>query len=163
VAASTPGLRVAQSSAPLPAAGEQTPQQAFEAARVELKRGATKEAMALVERAILAEPAHPQYRALHAWLRVERGELKPGPVGNEILATLTWAVREQRTDLEIRLYRGRVLLRLGRRDEAIRDFSVVASMDERNLEAIREVRLHRAREENAAASSGEFSELLKRP
>jgi tetratricopeptide (TPR) repeat protein len=156
------GLRAGQSSAALPAAGECTPAQAFEAARIQLKRGAIKEAMALAEQASMAEPEHPQYRALHAWLRVERGELQPGIVGDEILRTLTWAVRQRRTDLEIRLYRGRVLSRLGRRDEAIRDFSVVASMDEENLEAIREVRLHRAREENAAAS-GVFSQLVKRP
>ena len=118
--------------------------------------------MASVAWALAAEPKNPEYLALHAWLRVEAGELQPGPVAAEILAALTWAVREQRTNLEIRLYRGRVLSRLGRREEAIRDFSVVASMDEKNLEAIREVRLYRAREENAAAS-GVFETRPKRP
>ncbi len=49
------------------------------------------------------------------------------------------------------MYRARVLQRLGRNDEAIRDFSVVASMDARNLEAVREVRLHQAREDHKAA------------
>ena len=128
-----------------------------------MKRGAIEEAAALVERACLAAPEHPQYRALHAWLRVERGELQLGPVANEIVAALTWAVREQRTDLEIRLYRGRVLKRLGRHEEAMRDFSVVASMDQKNLEAVREVRLYRAREEQRAASSAFLAKFFKRP
>jgi tetratricopeptide (TPR) repeat protein len=170
--ASQPGLR-ASTPGDLPktpasaligaAAGTATPEQRFEAARIQLKRGAIEEALTLASQACLAVPEHPKYLALHAWLRVERGDLKPGPIADEILGTLTWAMREQRTDLDIRLYRARVLQRLGRREEAIRDFSVVASMDERNLEAVREVRLHRAREERAAASSGVFSKLFKRP
>ena len=109
----------------------------------------------MIESACVAEPEQPQYRALLAWLRAERGELK-GNAATEILDTLTWAVRERRTDLEIRLYRGRALKLLGKMEEAIRDFSVVASMDEQNLEAIREVRLYRAREEQKASASGLF-------
>jgi Flp pilus assembly protein TadD len=94
--------------------------------------------------------------------RCGRGELALGPVADEIVMTLTWAVRQRRHDLEIRMYRGRVLQRLGRRDEAIRDFSVVASMDETNLEAISEVRLHHAHEEQKAAASGVRTRLLER-
>lgn len=141
--------------------GSATAATSFEAARIQLRRGALEEAFELAERACVAEPEQPQYRALHAWLRVQRGELQPGPVADEILKTLTWAARQRRTDLEIRMYRGRVLQRLGRHEEAIRDFSVVASMDEKNLEAIREVRLHRAREESRAATSGMFAKLFK--
>ena len=55
-----------------------------------------------------------------------------------------------------------MLSRLGRREEAMRDFSVVASMDDKNLEAIREVRLYRAREEQAAANSGMLSRFFKK-
>jgi tetratricopeptide (TPR) repeat protein len=161
---SAPGAPPATpSSAALGGASRLTPEQAFEAARIQLKRGATEEALALVGQACLAAPEDPKYLALHAWLRVERGQLKPGLAADEILATLTWAIRQQRTNLEIRLYRARVLQRLGRVEEAIRDFSVVASMDEKNLEAAREVRLYRARQEQAAASSGVFAKLFKRP
>jgi curved DNA-binding protein CbpA len=156
----SPRSSTSGTSATTPDAG--TPELAFEAARIQLKRGAIEAAMNLAEQACSAEPKHPHYRALHAWLRVERGELQPGPIADEILATLTWAVRQQRTDLEIRLYRARVLQRLGRKEEAIRDFSVVASMDENNLEAVREVRLHRAREEHAAATSGVLSRFFTR-
>jgi tetratricopeptide (TPR) repeat protein len=168
---STPAFRASsQSRASLPAVtadtladltGTATAEKAFEAARIQLRRGALEEAFTLAERACSAEPEQPQYRALHAWLRVQRGELQAGPVADEILTILTWAARQRRTDLEIRMYRGRVLQRLGRHDEAIREFSVVASMDEKNIEAIREVRLHRAREESRAATSGMFAKLFK--
>ena len=168
---SNPALRAtSRSRTDLPAAtpntlvdltGAAPAEQAFECARIQLRRGAFEEAFALVERACSAEPEQPQYVALHAWLRVQRGELKPGPVAEEILATLTWAARQRRTDTEIRIYRARVLQRLGRHDQAIREFAVVASIDEKNLEAIREVRLHRAREESRAATSGMFGKLLE--
>jgi hypothetical protein len=141
-------------------AADWTPARAFGAARIQLARGRKEEAFALVESACVAEPEQPEYRALLAWLRADRGELS-GAAAAEILDTLTWAVRERRTDLEIRLYRGRVLKLLGKMEEAIRDFSVVASMDDQNLEAVREVRLYRAREEQKASKSGLFRAFFK--
>ncbi|HVZ31493.1 MAG TPA: DnaJ domain-containing protein [Polyangiaceae bacterium] len=144
-------LPVSPSSAVIDMAGPWTAEKAFAAAKIHLRRGALEEALAHIEQACIAEPEHAQYRALHAWLRVERGELTDGPIAEEILMTLTWAVRQRRNDLEIRMYRGRVLQRLGRNDEAIREFSVVASMDPTNREAVREVRLHQAREDHKAA------------
>jgi tetratricopeptide (TPR) repeat protein len=142
--------------------GTGTPEKDFAAARIHLVRGAVDEAFTFIERACVAEPENAQYGALHAWVRVQRGELALGPVADEIVTTLTWAVRQRRHDLEIRMYRGRVLQHLGRRDEAIRDFSVVASMDETNTEAISEVRLHRAHEEQKAAASGVRTRLFKK-
>ena len=159
---SRPDLPATASNAGLDMSGTGTPEKDFAAARIHLGRGAVDEAFTFIERACVAEPENAQYGALHAWLRVQRGELALGPVADEIVMTLTWAVRQRRHDLEIRMYRGRVLQRLGRRDEAIRDFSVVASMDETNLEAISEVRLHRAREEQKAAASGVRTRLFKK-
>jgi tetratricopeptide (TPR) repeat protein len=138
-----------------------TAEKAFAAAQIHLQRGALGEALAHIEKACIAEPEHAQYRALHAWLRVARGELTDGPVAEEILTTLSWAMRQRRDDLEIRMYRGRVLQRLGRNEEAMRDFSVVASLDETNLEAVREVRLQQARVEHKAATSGVWTRLFK--
>jgi tetratricopeptide (TPR) repeat protein len=143
-------------------AGPWTADKAFAAARIHLLRGALEEALAHIEQACIAQPEHPQYRAFHAWLRVERGELTDGPIAEEIVTTLTWAVRQRRNDLDIRMYRARVLQRLGRNDEAIRDFSVVASMDATNVEAIREVRLHQAREDHkAAVAAGLWTSMPK--
>lgn len=139
-----------------------TPRKAFEAARINLKRGALSEASAFAQQACDGEPECLQFRALHAWLRVQRGELQGEADAAEVLAILTRALREQRHDLEIRLYRARVLSRLGRMEEAIRDFSVVASMDPRNLEAVREVRLYQARTQRQSSLSGVLSKVFTR-
>lgn len=138
-----------------------TPAQAFASAKIQLAHGAIEDALALIEQACRAEPGHPRYHALHAWVRAQQRVLEPGPLADEILMTLTWAARERRTDLEIRLYRARVLQRLGRHEEALRDFSVVANMDPTNQEAAREVRLHRARQEQKASASGRWHKLVK--
>lgn len=94
-------------------------------------------------------------------MRAQQVVLEAGPLAQEISRTLTWALRECRTDLEIRMYRARVLQRLGRHEEALRDFSVVASMDATNQEAACEVRLHRARQEHAASASGPWHTLVE--
>lgn len=117
-----------------------TPEQAFAVARIQLKRGALEEATTLIDQACAAAPAEPQYRALRAWLRVERGELEPGLVADEIVATLTAAVRHQPTNSEVRLYRALVLQRLCRNEEARRDFEAVAIMDPGNRQAARALR-----------------------
>jgi curved DNA-binding protein CbpA len=143
-----------------PAQGR-TAEQAFASAKIQLAHGAVEDALALSEQACRAEPGHPRYHALHAWIRAQQARLEPGPLVDDILMTLTWAMRERRTDLEIRAYRARVLQRLGRHEEAARDFSVIASMDSTNQEAIREVRLHRARLNQKTSASGLWKRFVK--
>ena len=138
-----------------PEAGR-TPEEAFTAAKLQLAQGEFEQALSLSEQACRAEPGHPRYHALHAWVRAQHTPLQPGPLATEILTTLTWAMRERRTDLEIRMYRARVLQRLGHTEEALRDFSVVASMDPTNQEAAREVRLYRTRRQPKASGSGSW-------
>jgi tetratricopeptide (TPR) repeat protein len=149
-----------QPAAQLP--GSWTPRKAFDAARINMRRGALAEASAFAQQACDGEPDCLEFRALHAWLRVQRGELKTEADAVEILAILTRALREQRHNLEIRLFRARVLQRLGRMEEAIRDFSVVASMDSKNLEAVREVRLYQARSQRKPSLSGILSKVFRR-
>ena len=119
--------------------------------------------MLFAKQACDEEPRNIEYQALHAWLSVQHGELTPGPKSAWILATLNRAVSQKREDLDIRMYRARVLQRLGRTDEALRDFSFIANADETNLEAVREVRLHRMRSAPHKISiSGVFSKLFTR-
>jgi len=123
--------------------GEGTdPQKAFLGSRALLKQGRFEDARLLARRALDGAPDHPAYAALHAWLRVQCGELQPGSSSKEILGTLNRAVRERSDDAEIRMYRARVLQRLGRQDDAARDFAIVTKIDPGNVEAAREVRLH---------------------
>jgi hypothetical protein len=139
-----------------------TPRKAFEAARINLKRGALAEASAFAQQACDGEPECLEFRALCAWLRVQRGELKSDADAQEVLTILTRALREQRHNLDIRLFRARVFQRLGRMEEAMRDFSVVASMDAKNLEAVREVRLYQARMQRKSSLSGILARVFRR-
>jgi Flp pilus assembly protein TadD len=103
-------------------------------------QGRTKDAMLLAGQLCELHPEQVQYHALHAWLRVLSGELRAGHTADSIITTLNRAVSERRDDLEIRMYRARVLKRLGRAKEAFRDFSFVASANPANEEAVREAR-----------------------
>lgn len=121
------------------------PDRLFHAARVCLKQSRLDDALLLIRQARAAEPEQVQYLALHAWLRVQRGELKPGAAAESILDVLNRAVRERPADVDIRMYRARALQRLGRDEEAHRDFCVVAKVDRLNVDAAEAVRRYEAR------------------
>lgn len=116
------------------------PDRLFQAARLCLKQNRLDDAVLLIRQACAAEPEQYQYLALHAWLRVLRGELKPGPTGESILDVLNRAARARPVDVDIRMYRAHALQRLGRGEEAYRDFCFVAKVDRLNVEAVRAVR-----------------------
>jgi hypothetical protein len=97
---------------------------------------------------------------LLAWLRVQRGDVRVEDDAGEMMHLLTRAVRRYPDELEIRLYRARVLQRLGRGAEALRDFTFVANADARNVEAARELRLHRIRSAQTDMTSGVLSWLF---
>lgn len=119
--------------------------QLLQAARICLRRGRSEDAFTLMDQACGVEPGNLQYQALLAWLRVERGDVRLGDDAEPIAELLTRAVHEYPDDLEIRLYRARALQRLGCAADAALDFAFVASADPRNVEAERELRLHRLR------------------
>lgn len=116
----------------------------FQAARLCMMQGRTADALLLVGQLCALHPEQAQYLALHAWLRVVSGELRAGHTADAILSTLNRAVSERRDDMEIRMYRARVLKRLGRAKEAHLDFSFVANVSPSNAEAVREVRAYDA-------------------
>ena len=68
-------------------------------------------------------------------------------------------------------YRGMLLKRAGRGDKAIRDFRLAAEINPRNLDAVREVRLHEMRKRSGGGPSehprsgpqgGLFGKLFKK-
>jgi tetratricopeptide (TPR) repeat protein len=119
---------------------EPSPEMLLQAARICLRRGRAKDAITLMRQACGASPQHLQCQALLAWLRVQRGEVRPAGA-QPILDLLSDAVRQYPEDLETRLYRARTLQRLGRGAEALQDFAFVANADPRNVEAARELGL----------------------
>jgi cytochrome c-type biogenesis protein CcmH/NrfG len=142
--------------------------QLLQAARICLRRGRAEDAFTLMEQACALAPHNFQFQALLAWLKVERGDVRPGDDAGPIMELLTRAVHEYPDDLECRLYRARALQRLGRSADAVLDFAFVASADPCNVEAERELRLHRMRSTPApaplpsAVRSGFFSRSASR-
>jgi curved DNA-binding protein CbpA len=138
------------------------PDKLFQAARICLRRERMQDAFVLAKQACQAAPHDLRYKALFAWLRVQRGVLRPGAEADQIVALLNRAVSRHAEDLEIRLYRARVLSRLGHTEDAYRDFCVVANADPLNLEAAREVRIHEMRSSRSGRLSRVFSKLRSR-
>ena len=136
---------------------------AYQAAQECVGRKQFARAETFARQACEADPQSAEYLALHAWLRVQGGELSQPVRATQIMALLDRAVMKERESVSIRFYRAQALKRLGRDAEAYRDFRFVARRQPDHLDAVREVRLHemRARNEERKKSSV-FSKLFLR-
>jgi tetratricopeptide (TPR) repeat protein len=118
---------------------------AFQKAEVCFKRHDLAQSEEFCRRAVELDDSQPDYQALLAWLLA----LKPENQGAD--ATIT-SIRM--LDAAIKLndrcekgyyYRGMLYKRLGRTELATRDFKQAAELNPRNIDAVREVRLHTMR------------------
>jgi hypothetical protein len=135
---------------------------AVEAAREHVARKQFADAERLVRGACKAEPDNAEHLALHAWLRTQLGEHSVPALAAEIAGEIDRAVMRAPGNVAVRFYRAQVLKRLGRDEEAYKDFRFVARRAPDQLDAVREVRLHRIRVRNKQKQSGVFSKLFLR-
>jgi hypothetical protein len=135
---------------------------AYQAALGQIGRKRFDAAEALARVAAEAEPGNAEYVALHAWLRAQLGQLSDPRAVAPILAALDRAVQQHRDNSALRLYRAQVLKRLGRDEDAYKDFCSILRREPRHLDAAREVRLYRLRRRNAEKKLGVFSRLFLR-
>lgn len=136
--------------------------QAFHLAHAWLARKQFERAQSCAQQAREAAPDNLEYLALHAWLRAHGGELSRPREAAQILAQLNRAVMKDRENVAIRFYRAQVLERLGRAEDAYRDFRFVARRKPDHIDAVRAVRLHEMRARNARTRSGVLSRLFLR-
>jgi len=134
----------------------------MEVARDLMARKQISEAERLAQRACEADPSNPEHLAFHAWLRMQNGDLAVPALASQVVAALDRAVMKAPGSVSVRFYRAQVLKRLGRDDEAYRDFRFVARRAPEHLDAVREVRLHLMRTRNKQKQSGVFSKLFLR-
>jgi tetratricopeptide (TPR) repeat protein len=134
----------------------------MEVARDLMARKQLSEAERLAHRACEADPSNPEHLAFHAWLRMQNGDLAVPALATQVVAALDRAVMKAPGSVSVRFYRAQVLKRLGRDDEAYRDFRFVARRAPEHLDAVREVRLHLMRTRNKQKQSGVFSKLFLR-
>jgi curved DNA-binding protein CbpA len=124
----------------------------FQKAEILVRKHDLVGAEALATRAVEADPEQPEYRTLLTWIKALRRGDPPGtPEGAQSghfddLIQILDAVIEKEPQYERAIYyRGVLLKRAGRHDKAMRDFKLVAELNPKNLDAVREVRLHEMR------------------
>jgi hypothetical protein len=132
---------------------------AFQKAEVLAKREDWAAALKVAEQAYLGDPNQAEYGALYAWVAARASE---SPNYEELLQILARSVKMQRNNVKVRLYRAAVFKLAGQAQEAMRDYRVVSDLDPTNVEAQRELRLHRMRKESSPPP-GVLSRIFKKP
>lgn len=134
----------------------------FEAACEHAQRQQLDAAEKLARQACELDTGNAEYLALHAWLRAQLGELANPELAAQIVAALDRAVLKDRESVAIRFYRGQVLNRLGREDDAVREFRFVLRRDPGNVDAARELRLHEMRKREPQKKPSLLAKLFLR-
>jgi curved DNA-binding protein CbpA len=136
----------------------------FQKAEVLVKRGEWERAQDAAKKAYEDDPTQAEYQALYGWL-LGRGVTDPeSETFRTVMDHLSTAVKKQSDNVRVRLYRARALKHVGLLSEAQRDYRVIAEADPSNVEAQREIRLHRMRTggNDDAKDGGLFGRLFKK-
>jgi curved DNA-binding protein CbpA len=129
----------------------------FEKAGILLKRSDVVGAEQMLERSIELDPRQASSLALLAWVR----SLKSNDGLQGALELAERAALLSSEDSRVLYYRGTILKRMDRSNDAIRDFRRAVELDKGNLDAMREVRLYDLRSQKRAPG-GEQPGLLGR-
>jgi Flp pilus assembly protein TadD len=115
----------------------------------------------MIRSAIAKNPEESDYHAFLGWLLhlMTAGENAPF---DEILRCLDRALATHPRNERAHYYKGVVLKRLNRQDEATRHFRAAAEINPRNLEATREVRLAEMRKDSKPPQGGGSGKLLSK-
>jgi tetratricopeptide (TPR) repeat protein len=117
----------------------------FQKAEVCLRRGDHAQAEALCQLALDADATQSDYLAMMAWLLALKPENQSPEQTAKSITMLSAAIKLNARCEMAYFWRGMLLRRLGKIDAAIRDFKEAVDLNPRNIDAAREVRLHRMR------------------
>lgn len=149
---------------------------ALEAQKAELflKKNELAAAETHAKMASLADPDQPAYTALLVWIQalqrpapaVEDG--KTTPAYDDLITTLNQLLNKEPSFERALFYRGVLYQRSGHMEKAFKDFSKALELNPRNIDAAREVRLYKLRNEKPEeapqnkSGGGLFGKLFKR-
>jgi tetratricopeptide (TPR) repeat protein len=137
--------------------------EAFRLAEESLKRHQLHKAIALAEHSCALDREQPECQALLAWLYAQRDDVRSMRAAHPSLFRLNQAIRTAPNNPRIRYYRGQLFKRVGRMEDALRDFRFCARQDPKHVDAVRELRLHAMRSQPPPAkNSGVFSKFFGR-
>jgi len=110
----------------------------FRLAESALQRNDLAQAERLAARAMTSDPDQVDYAALHVWIRATAAGDDDSAI--EGIQTLTRLLARDADNERVLLHRGRLLKRVGRLREALRDLERLSSLNPRNKEAASELR-----------------------
>lgn len=114
---------------------------AYQKAEILLKKNNFEAAEREARKAVEEDPDQADHVALLAWIRAQ----KPGADLEQLLRTLSDAVRKEPNNQRIRWYRGQLYKRVGKDTRAINDFRTIIELNPNHLDASREIRLYEMR------------------
>ena len=117
----------------------------FQKADILFKRNKIPEAELHAQRAMENDPGQAEYVAL--WVAIAMVKRPAEASVEDLLEQIQAALKNEPENQRARLVRGRLYKRLGKAEDAFKDFRWVAERDPRNVDAVREVRLFRMRRE----------------
>jgi len=117
----------------------------FQKAEVCLRRNDLAHAEVLCRKAHEADPTQSDYLAMLAWLHAQKPDSQSPGKTAECIQMLDRAISINARCERAYFWRGLLQKRLGKADSAFRDFRRAAELNPRNIDAAREVRLHRMR------------------
>lgn len=133
----------------------------FQKAEIHMRRREYGQALGFVRSALAKSPEEADFHALYGWIL---HLTNPGPEAplEEILRSLDRALKNNARHERAHYYRGVILKRLKRDNEAVRHFRVAAELNPHNVDAAREVRLASMRRDSKPPPSGQGSGVLSR-
>jgi curved DNA-binding protein CbpA len=119
---------------------------AYERVQVFARKHQYDEALELLQRILSLTKDEPDYHAMYAWLLMQKHSGPDSP-NAKILESLDKAIALYEDHEKAHTYKADLYKRMGRHNEALREYKKVAQINPKNVEAAREVRIAQMREE----------------
>jgi len=103
------------------------------------------EAYEIVKKCVSLDPEQADYTATLAWLDAQKPEWMSREKTLEKIAVLDRCIQKNENCERAYFYRGMLYKRIDEPNKALKDFKKAAELNPRNLDAMREVRLHNIR------------------
>ena len=117
----------------------------FQKAEILLKRNDIAQAHELARKALALDPEQADYLAMVTWLDSQKPEWSGREKTLEKVAVLDNCIRLNANSERAYFWRGMLYKRIDETSKAIKDFKKASELNPRNLDALREVRLHNMR------------------
>jgi tetratricopeptide (TPR) repeat protein len=125
----------------------------FQKAEVLMRRRDYSQAMQLLRSAMNKNPDESDYLALYAWILHLQNQSDNAPF-DDMLRSLDRALRSNPRNERAHYYKGTILKRMKRDNEAIRHFKHAMDINPRNVDAAREVRIAEMRKDSKPPPGG---------